>query len=247
MIVDASYEKIWKVCLDSIMRSEITAESRGKSFKEIMGLQFCLTNPYDRIVWNSTRNANYAFAMKLFIWILNGCDDADFLTGINPNAKNFLKDGKDKQFVTAYGPRIHRQLPRVIMELLSDEGSRRAVINVLQEDDKKYYGQDKIEFPCLESITFLIRDNELHCSVNMRSNNMFTTVVYDVFVLTMLQEQMLKALNFERDALNQFPLIMGRYMHHCSSAHIYESDFETVNRALRNVNTPFMGRFDEKN
>lgn len=222
-----SFETIYLQILTELQyNAEFTGEARGVQFSEIVNLSFELTNPFDRFVWNKARNANYEFAMRFFLWMANGADDYDYVAGINPNAANYIDQKKlnqkgDTSFSTAYGPRIMRQLPNIIEELKRDRGSRRAVISILDEKDLEMLGTGtKEEFPCIESLTFFIRENKFHCHCQMRSNNMATTVVYDVFCFTMFQEMVWKILR----QLEQFiRLEMGSYFHHCTSAHYFKN------------------------
>src|SRR5690606_33983781 len=107
-----NFEQIYLSILNEInQHPEYVGTARDIGFKEIVNLSFELTNPYDRLVWNSSRRANYEFAMKFFIWMLNGSDDYEFVKGVNPNAVNYIdktktEDPKQAKFSTAYGPRI---------------------------------------------------------------------------------------------------------------------------------------------
>lgn len=221
--------------------------AREKPYQEITNMGFELFNPYNRLVWSPERRANYEFAFKMFVWMLNGSDDADFLTSINKNAENFVdRENPDKpRFPTAYGPRLMENMPAVLAELCRDKESRRATIPIIYPDDKEYLGQNKIEFPCMESITFYIREQKLYCHVNMRSNNMVTTVVYDVYCFTMMQEYVLQNLN----SVNAYNgcLEMGTYQHHITSAHYFTDQQPLVDAILSNANNgAFLYRSDAK-
>jgi thymidylate synthase len=213
-------------------RDRIHTGRGDQDFVEHIGLSFELLDPRNRFVWNAARDTNYEFAMKMWLWIINGCDDFAYVGGSNPNAKKFIDAATDEErqkasFNTAYGPRIKAQLPDVIGELIRNPGSRRATINILDKDDKVLLDQDtKTEFPCIETVTFLYRYDKLHCHVNARSNNMFTTIVYDVFVLTMLQEYVYEYLRRNHDFFSSMRL--GSYFHHATSAHIFLADRERI-------------------
>lgn len=57
---------------------------------------------------------------------------------------------------------------KVVMELIRDPHSRRAVIPMLRDD---HLSPETTDTVCTESITFLIRDMKLHCIVHMRSSD----------------------------------------------------------------------------
>lgn len=227
--VENNFEYIYLRVLEEInKRPEFSLVSKGKESKEIVNLSFELTNPYDRMIWNKARATNYEFAMRFFIWTINGCSDYEYVGGVNKNAQNYIDTSKTQKYSTAYGPRIVRQMEAVIEELNRDLGTRRAVISILEERDLDMLGTDtKEEFPCTESLQFLVRDNKLHCHVKMRSNNMVTTLVYDVFNFTLLQEYVLKRLK-----TSHYTLAMGNYYHNCGSAHFFAEQQDLVDRIL---------------
>lgn len=212
-----SYDKLYLDALRTVLED---GESVDNTI-EITNLTMVLTNPAARMVFSRARKVNYEFAMKLAIWIINGDSDAEYLLGINPNAASYLNNTSDKEFDTAYGPRFLRQVNKIVAELERNIYSRRCVIQILNENDQSLLGTDtKTEYPCTNSLTFLIRDGKLDMYVDMRSNNMVTTVVYDVFVFTLIQELMLAKLKLPGD------LELGTYTHRITSAHIYENDME---------------------
>jgi thymidylate synthase len=121
-----------------------------------------------------------------------------------------------------------RQLPKVVDEILRDSGTRRAVVSIRLEEDLQMLGTDSDqEFPCTNSLHFMVRDNKLHLHVSMRSNNMATTVVYDVFNFTMIQEYVLKLLNSKGNYYD-----LGNYYHNCASAHFFENQLPLVHEVL---------------
>ncbi len=231
---NSNFETIYIEILREISNSpEFTPITRGTAAKEITNLSIELTDPRDRLVWNKARDMNYEFAMKFFLWMINGDTDFSYVSGSNKRAINFIdapKDGKamPSNFSTAYGPRILKQMPYIIDELARDKESRRAVIHVLNEGDLDMLGTDtKEEYPCTDSFTFLIRDNSLHMYTHMRSNNMVLTVCYDMYNMTMLHEYVYMRMKKIYPDLN-----LGTYHHNIASAHFFMSEQELVDKIL---------------
>jgi thymidylate synthase len=257
IIQSDNFEDIYIQCLEMISEDPdyTTLGSRSTVFREIISLNFELTNPYNRMVWNPVRKTNYEFAMRFFLWMLNSGEDFNYVAGVNPNAANYidksqLEQPNEAKFSTAYGPRIMRQIPTILKELLDKKGSRRAVVSILHEEDLLMLDTDtKVEFPCIESLTFFIRDNKLYCQCIMRSNNMATTVVYDVFCFTMFQEYVLKLYNQAAKENHWQLLTMGSYFHHATSAHIFENQFDFAGAILTDgiKNPPHLFRSDDIN
>lgn len=222
-------------------------EGRIGGFWEKLNYQFIMKNPRDRILWNGVRNVNYEFAMKFFIWMINGCTDYEYVGGVNPNAKNYLSDEQADpdapKFTTAYGPRIQAQMEKVIEELTCNANTRRAVIMILDPEDQRILNTDtKEEYPCATSIQFMIRGNELHCIGNFRSCNFFTTICYDVFNVTMLHEFVFQSLKpcFK-------DLRLGYYHHTSSSAHVFFKDEDHISETIQSQYAPpMMLRHDPK-
>lgn len=228
------YEDIYLEILEELKdRPEYTPAPRGIGAREITNLSFELYDPRDRLIWNKARDTNYEFAMKFFLWMINGDTDFSYVSGSNAKAVNFIDKPKDDKampanFSTAYGPRILKQLPFIIEELKRDPDSRRCVIHILNEGDLDMLGTGtKEEYPCTDSFTFMIRENALHMYTHMRSNNMVLTAVYDVYNNTMLQEYLYTVLR------KTYPdLELGTYHHSIVSAHYFEREQELVEKIL---------------
>ena len=229
-----NFEAIYLGILDSLKHNpEFTPCPRDVGSREITNLSFELSDPRARFVWNKAREMNYEFAMKFWLWMINGDTDFSYVSGANKNAVNFAAaptDGKamPANFSTAYGPRILKQLPFILLELARDKDSRRCVIHVLNEDDLNMLGTDtKEEYPCTDSFTWLIRDNALHMYTHMRSNNMVLTVCYDIFIMTMLHEHVFQSLK------NVYPnLKLGTYYQNIVSAHYFDREQGLVDKIL---------------
>jgi len=228
-----NFEDIYIAILQELKDNpEFTPCPRGIGAREITNLSFELTDPRNRMVWNKARETNYEFAMKFFIWMLNADTDFSYVAGSNNKAINFIDKKDDKamptNFSTAYGPRIAKQLPYIIDELKRDKDSRRCVIHVLNEGDLDMLGTDtKEEYPCTDSLSFMIRDNKLCMYTHMRSNNMVLTVCYDAFNFTMFHEYLWKVLR------ETYPdLELGTYYQNIVSAHYFDREQGLVDKIL---------------
>lgn len=197
--------------------------------KEITNLSFELSNPINNIVSSKSRDFNKVFADKFFKWNWDGKTDSTELFDVNNNAKNYYEvNGRN----TAYGPRIVKQLPFIIDELKRNKDSRRAVINILEAEDKelledKFNGKSKMEYPCTNAITFFIRDNKLNIHTSMRSNNMVLTICYDVYNFTNMLFKVYEILKKTYSNLE-----IGTYQHNIVSAHILKKEYSLAEKIL---------------
>jgi len=194
---------------------------------EIINYAFCIENP-EVIQFNSpVRKFNKEYAQQFFEFIMHGGQDASTLFGLNPNVKNFTDDLASRN--TAYGPRIISQLPGLIDEFMINPSSRRAVIVVLNSEDQVLLPEknqgSKMEYPCTVSLIFLIRKKRLNLHVAMRSNNMTTTINYDLFNFIRIQKELLNQLK-----VKGLDVELGKYYHVCASAHVLKQDIEFANK-----------------
>lgn len=173
----------------------------------------------DNQIESELRNFRLTFAKVMADWTLKGgVDITPEMIELNPNAAKFgtrFAGFGGEEIITAYGPRILRQIDYVANELTLDPASRRANIMILSEKDQYVSealgrGETNCEYICTNGFNFYIRNGELNMSVSMRSNNYLTTVCQDVFVFMELQ-------NHVADMLG---LPTGRYEHHAMSGHV---------------------------
>lgn len=118
-------------------------------------------------------------------------------------------------FQGSYGPRILAGLGYCEDELRRDRYSRRAVINLWDQDtDFEPVYKDR---PCTTQIQFLIRDG-LEIFVTMRSNDVWTGTCYDVYQFGQVQQAL-------AHVLGEYA---GPYHHHAISFHAYKHDWDNL-------------------
>ncbi len=82
--------------------------------------------------------------------------------------------------------------------------------------------------PCTLALQFLIRNDSLHLTTYMRSNDLLFGFTYDQAIFTLFQEKMLLELKEFYPTLE-----MGTYTHVVTSLHAYEKHFELLNNILK--------------
>jgi thymidylate synthase len=214
MIKSNNFQEIERILLSDILTSYNFIS--GETFEKI-NVSFCLTDPQN----NKNNRSNYRYAEEFFNWMISGDTNLSTkLEELNPFAKRFL-DTSDlpENFSSTYGWKIKDQLPHVIRELKRDNETRRAYINILLNDDKIILGAKTThEYPCTIGIQLLIREKKLIMVVNMRSNNAFTVLPYDVYNFTKLQNYISGQLGIE----------IGSYYHQVNSLHIFKRDVDKI-------------------
>ena len=110
----------------------------------------------------------------------------------------------------AYGPRIYGNLSKLVDQLRKDYSTRQAVLTIF--DSNKDLNDTFKDVPCTLSLHYFIRDDKLTARTNMRSNDVYLGLPYDLTQFIGLQGAIAKAMDIE----------MGAYVHNVGSMHIYE-------------------------
>lgn len=208
-----NYESAEKHLIDKICNEPDIVTS---IMHEILCYSFKILNPLD----NKNQRSNYIYAQKFFEWLLTGEKVlSQELLEINPWVKRFVDSTNlPENFSASYGFKIVEQLP-IILNELKNKDSRRAYINILFNEDKIILNTKTThEFPCSIGIHFLIRDNKLHTIINMRSNNCYSVMPYDVYNFT----------NFQNHVAKIIGIPIGYYYHTINSAHIFNGDVRRI-------------------
>ena len=120
-----------------------------------------------------------------------------------------------------YHQRMENQIDFIIDELKRNPSSRRAVINV-RDNDKDMYSNDPA---CLQNIQFFIRDKKLHMKVLFRSNDACKATFMNAFALIMLQKKI----------ADRLEIGVGSYTHRANSYHCYERDYGLLKGYVKRI------------
>lgn len=134
----------------------------------------------------------------------------DFMVGIDENVWEYT-----------YHQRIGKQLDFVAEELIRNPYSRRAVINLRDNE----VDQATDHPACLQHIQFMIREAKLNMSVLMRSNDALNATFMNAVAFIEMQKRLAKRIGVE----------VGEYTHTANSFHVYEKDFDKFNAAIDRI------------
>jgi thymidylate synthase len=185
--------------------------SRGET-KELLGVSLRLIKPRARISRSENRGKPFS-ALGELLWYLSGSNKLEF---ISPYVSEYAKDAVDGVLEGAYGPRLLamrgkiNQFSSIESLLKTKPGSRRAVIQLFNAED---IATEHKEIPCTTTLQFHLRDDLLHLSVTLRSNDAYWGLPHDVFCFTMIQEMMARRLGVE----------IGEYYQYVGSMHVYRN------------------------
>ncbi len=188
---------------------------RGANY-ELLGVSLRISDPRARLSRSENRGKTFS-AIGELLWYMSGRDDLWF---IKPYVPIYKKDVVDGIIQGAYGPRLFNmrginQLDSITSLLTRKPRSRRAVIQLFNAED---IAVDKKEIPCTTTLQFHLRDDGLHLSVTMRSNDAYWGLPHDVFCFTMIQEII----------ANKLDVPLGSYMHYAGSMHVYDDFVEEM-------------------
>ena len=216
---------------------EFTSSPRGMKIKEVLGYQFKILNPRNRILYVPGRELSVHYMIAELLWYLSGNDSTEWISNYSSFWSKISDDGKTAN--SAYGSRIFKPHTRVasnvdsnwnqwnyiIQELKTDPDSRRAVIHIRSPHDSILANLD---VPCTLSLQFFLRNDKIHMVTSMRSSDIILGLAYDIPAFTIFQELLAVQLTKELGR----PIGLGSYTHLSASLHVYERHFKMVEKIL---------------
>jgi thymidylate synthase len=210
--------------LEDIMTNGMETKPRGMAVRELLGYSLML-DPEDNVITVPGVETNVSYAAEELEWYLSGTNRIDWSERIQRVWTPFSDDGETIN--SNYGHRFFGDYDRshvnqwewVKDKLRSDPDSRQAVMNINDIVDKESPTKD---FPCTIATQVFLRNDKLDWVTFMRSNDAFLGFRNDVYCFTELQKKMAGELGVEA----------GQYHHVAGSMHIYERNFEKIEKAL---------------
>lgn len=221
-IIEAdNFNEMYRHVLNELVTKGDIISPRGMKSYEITNMNLVLTKPRRRLLDSQVRKHSYTYASAEFLWYMVGTNRLDYIAHYLPRMADYSDDGETLN--SAYGYRIfgmHKDFPNQWLNVISlfntDRDSRQGVITVNYQKDLDVPSKD---VPCTLNLHFLIRENKLNLMVQMRSNDAYMGLIYDVFAFTLMLEKMLEDLK----CYKQFrDLELGTYVHKSGSMHLYD-------------------------
>lgn len=238
----ATLNHLWWDTIKTIMHQGNELKSRAGVTKEILGFQATLVNPLNNILLKyPTRKFSLSYACAEVLWFLSGTNKINLIEAYAPQYKNFAEYG------IAYGaygarwaenpgfvseriklcwrgvPNTSNQLRAVIHLLKENPNTRQAIMTMWDSGDLLHaIAGDHKDLPCTLTLKFYVRNNKLHLIADMRSNDAWLGVPYDIFCFTTIQ----------RLIAAECKLGLGNYTHQAGSMHIYERNFEKIEKII---------------
>jgi thymidylate synthase len=184
---------------------------------EIINAHLTLTDPTKNTMCDCARKMPIRYAVGELLWYNSRNNRAAAIKPFSKFWENIADDGVHVN--SNYGWCIHDkygidQWEICKRQLIIDDNTRQAVIHIKEPRD--LINNPSKDVNCTLTLQFLLRNNKLDLIVNMRSNDIWLGLPYDVFNFTCMQIQMAMELGVE----------IGTYYHNVGSLHIYKRDID---------------------
>lgn len=234
MIVGESFADVYDKAMNMLLNNyEYKTSPRGLDIHECLNVGLYIENPTLNLFKYEDKSLTLptGYVKKEMCLYLLGSDDArDF-----SKASKFWDNIKTKQgkINSAYGNLIFNksledgrsQFDWAFDSLKNDKDSRQSFMRY-NNTSHQYDGNKDV--PCTFIQGFHIRNNKLHSTVEMRSNDIIKGTTYDIPSFILFQRLMLLRLR------EVYPdLEMGSMTHQAMSFHLYSTDFELVEKRLQ--------------
>lgn len=229
----SSFAEVYNYALDDLLKyPEYQTAPRGLKVKENLNVGLVVLDPTNCLYINPIRSSQLSYIAGELLWYFSGRDDAKFISNFSKFWLNLQSQSGDVN--SAYGDLIFKkgndepisQWEWAYQSLIRDKDTRQAILHFNRPYHQYFENKD---FVCTMYGNFHIRDNKLHFTVSMRSNDAILGLPTDVAFFVMLQKQMLKHLK------DTYPdLELGSYTHFDCSLHIYENNFKLVEDMIQN-------------
>jgi thymidylate synthase len=123
----------------------------------------------------------------------------------------------------------HNQYDNVLAELLANPNSRRATMVYNRPSIwLEAIADGKNDFICTNAVSYYIRDEQLHCVVQMRSNDVVYGYKNDRAWQQEIQHRLIDDLNVSTDRMFEDDIMPGTIIWQVQNLHVYEKHFKLV-------------------
>lgn len=205
----------WEFWYGELASQHKSQDSRdGGVVGECINAITVIEDPTRNIVKSDIRKMPMRYAIGELLWYLSGNNNLSEISKFASTAWARMSD--DGITVNSnYGHKIQHfygfdQFEYIERLLREDPNTRQAVVHI--KDPRDVLENPTKDVPCTLTLQFLIRDNKLHMTTVMRSNDIWMGFPYDVFQFTCMQILLSMKLGVE----------IGTYTHIAGSLHLYE-------------------------
>jgi thymidylate synthase len=198
-----------------LLRDGANVHVKDRATKELIARNTRIERPLERYLFVPHRHNDIVAQFAESMWMLAGRDDIAWLAKYLPRAPQFSDDAKTWR--GAYGPRLRDwhgvdQVDAVRRILVADRASRQAVMSIF--DPARDYAPSK-DIPCNNWLGWIIRDDRLHMSAALRSNDVWWGFSgANAFEWSILHEMLAFWVNAEAGEANYYAMSFHLYSDH---------------------------------
>ncbi len=216
---------------DLLNNPEYISNPRDMEVREIINCIIEVQKPNMNMYHNEIRGSQQRYIGAELLWYFSGSDKASFIEKYASMWKS-LKDETD-HVNSAYGYLLFNekneygltQYQWAIKSLIQDKDSRQAIMHFNKPYHQYLGNKDQV---CTLTSLFHIRNDKLHMTLNMRSNDVILGFMTDFTFFNILHQQAFIHLK------KYYPnLEMGSYTHTSHSMHLYEKHYKKVEEMLK--------------
>ena len=218
------FEKVWKELLNEVIYNGKYTYKDDSKIKEVIGVHKQIKNPYSNSIINISADKFASYVKKGIFDIaeypIKGEALFDYVTSLDDEHQIYLDDDG---FIYTYSERLQNyndinQLDVIINRLNKNINSNRAIAVTYNP----MVDMNRQDIPCLQLIQALVRNNKLILSVYFRSNDLYGAFPSNMMFLTYLGMKIANELGVTFDYID----------YHCSSLHIYETDYKQASKVI---------------
>lgn len=220
------FESKWRKLLEEVLLCHKEHVKDETQIREVIGVHERIDNPYKDSMLN-INHTQFAEAVKRGAFDIKDYpikSEAlfDYVTSLDDEHQIYLDDDG---FIYTYSERLQNyqgrnQLIDIVNRLKQDMGSNRAVAVTFNP----FVDNERADIPCLQLIQALVRNDKLILSVYFRSNDLYGAFPSNMMFLTYLGMKIANELDVKFDYID----------YHCSSLHIYETDYQQALKVILN-------------
>ena len=218
------FEKVWKELLNEVIYNGKYTYKDDSKIKEVIGVHKQIKNPYSNSIINISADKFASYVKKGIFDIaeypIKGEALFDYVTSLDDEHQIYLDDDG---FIYTYSERLQNyndinQLDVIINRLNKNINSNRAIAVTYNP----MVDMNRQDIPCLQLIQALVRNDKLILSVYFRSNDLYGAFPSNMMFLTYLGMKIANELGVQFDYID----------YHCSSLHIYETDYQQALKVI---------------
>lgn len=218
------FEKVWKELLNEVIYNGKYTYKDDSKIKEVIGVHKQIKNPYSNSIINISADKFASYVKEGIFDIaeypIKGEALFDYVTSLDDEHQIYLDDDG---FIYTYSERLQNyndinQLDVIINRLNKNINSNRAIAVTYNP----MVDMNRQDIPCLQLIQALVRNDKLILSVYFRSNDLYGAFPSNMMFLTYVGMKIANELGVQFDYID----------YHCSSLHIYETDYQQALKVI---------------